>query len=110
MANSRQPLGSFFGNGSLPEPVRDGEGAPILGLAAGLIARALLPGRDPLGLIATLLIGMAGAVVGGILSEALGFGGLGSFYESRTWIITLAGSAVLLILVRMARGGRRPVT
>ena len=31
MANSRQPLGSFFGNGSLPEPVRDGEGAPILG-------------------------------------------------------------------------------
>jgi uncharacterized membrane protein YeaQ/YmgE (transglycosylase-associated protein family) len=80
----------------------------ILGLVAGLIARALLPGRDSEGLIATLLIGIAGAVVGGLIAEALGFGGLGSFFELRTWIIAVAGSALLLVLVRVAKGGRSP--
>ena len=80
----------------------------ILGLLAGLIARALLPGKDSEGLIATLLIGMAGAVIGGLIAEALGWEGLGSFFDLRTWILAIAGSALLLIVIRWARGGRRP--
>jgi uncharacterized membrane protein YeaQ/YmgE (transglycosylase-associated protein family) len=79
----------------------------ILGLLAGLIARTVLPGRDGEGLIATVLIGIAGAILGGIVAEALGYQGLGSFYELRTWIIAVAGSAGLLLVIRMARGGGR---
>jgi uncharacterized membrane protein YeaQ/YmgE (transglycosylase-associated protein family) len=80
----------------------------ILGLLAGLIARALLPGKDSEGLFATLLIGVAGAIVGGLIAEALGFGGLGTFFEIRTWLIAIAGSALLFVVVRVAKGGRRP--
>jgi uncharacterized membrane protein YeaQ/YmgE (transglycosylase-associated protein family) len=80
----------------------------ILGLLAGLIARALLPGKDPDGLIATLVIGVVGAIIGGLIAEALGWEGLGSFFDLRTWILAVAGSALVLVLVRVARGGRRP--
>lgn len=79
----------------------------ILGFVAALIARALLPGRDSEGLFATTLIGMAGAVVGGLIAQWLGFEGLGRFFESRTWVIAIAGSALLLTLVRLAQGGGR---
>ena len=80
----------------------------ILGLLAGLIARALLPGKDPDGLFATMIIGVIGAVIGGLIAEAVGWEGLGSFFDLRTWILAVAGSALVLIVVRMARGGRRP--
>jgi uncharacterized membrane protein YeaQ/YmgE (transglycosylase-associated protein family) len=79
----------------------------VLGLLAGLIARAILPGDDAIGVIATLLIGVLGALVGGFLSEVLGFGGLGSFFELRTWIIAVAGALLLLALARAVAGGRR---
>ena len=46
----------------------------ILGLLAGLIAKALLPGDDPGGLIITTLIGIVGAFIGGLIVKALGFG------------------------------------
>jgi uncharacterized membrane protein YeaQ/YmgE (transglycosylase-associated protein family) len=72
----------------------------ILGLLAGLIARAVLPGDDSLGVIVTGIIGIAGALVGGFLSELLGFEGLGTFFELRTWIIAVAGAMLLLLLVR----------
>jgi uncharacterized membrane protein YeaQ/YmgE (transglycosylase-associated protein family) len=78
----------------------------VLGFLGGLIARAILPGSDSIGVIATVLIGIAGAVVGGFIAELLGFGGLGSFFELRTWIIAVAGSLLLLVVVRAALGGR----
>ena len=56
----------------------------ILGLLAGLIARAILPGHDSVGIIVTLLIGVVGAIAGGLIAEAVGFDGLGSFFELRT--------------------------
>jgi uncharacterized membrane protein YeaQ/YmgE (transglycosylase-associated protein family) len=79
----------------------------VLGLLAGLLARAILPGDDSHGVIVTLVIGVAGALIGGFVAEALGFGGLGSFFELRTWIIAVAGAVVLLGLLRFADGGRR---
>jgi len=47
-----------------------------------------------------------GAVIGGFISELLGFEGLGSFFELRTWLIAIAGAAVLLLLVRAVSHGR----
>jgi uncharacterized membrane protein YeaQ/YmgE (transglycosylase-associated protein family) len=85
----------------------------ILGLLAGLIARAVLPGNDHVGVIATLVIGIAGALIGGFISELLGFEGLGTFFEIRTWVIAVAGSMLLLLLVRaVANSGqhRRPLS
>lgn len=50
-------------------------GALILGLVAGFLARALMPGKDPMGLLATILLGLAGSVVGFLLfTELLGIG------------------------------------
>ena len=85
----------------------------ILGLLAGLLARAVLPGDDSIGVIATVLIGIAGALIGGFLSELLGFEGLGSFFEVRTWIIAVAGAMLLLLLVRVVANSsdrRRPLS
>ena len=78
----------------------------ILGLLAGLFARAILPGHDSVGVVVTLVIGVVGAIVGGLIAEALGWDGLGSFFELRTWIIAVAGSVLLLAILRAARGGR----
>jgi uncharacterized membrane protein YeaQ/YmgE (transglycosylase-associated protein family) len=85
----------------------------VLGLLAGLVARAVLPGDDSIGIIATLLIGIAGAIAGGFVAELLGFEGLGTFFEVRTWIIAVAGAMVLLLLVRVVANNsdhRRPLS
>jgi uncharacterized membrane protein YeaQ/YmgE (transglycosylase-associated protein family) len=85
----------------------------ILGLLAGMIARAIMPGRDSIGFLATLALGIAGAIVGGFVAELLGFEGLGSFFEIRTWIIAVAGAFVLLAIGRSIAGGhghRNPLT
>ncbi len=78
----------------------------ILGLLAGLIAKALLPGDDPGGLIITTLIGIAGAFIGGLIVKALGFGDpIDEFFDFSTWLGAIAG-AILLLLVYRALVGR----
>jgi uncharacterized membrane protein YeaQ/YmgE (transglycosylase-associated protein family) len=84
----------------------------ILGLLAGLIAKALLPGDDPGGLIITALIGIAGAFIGGLITKALGFGDpIDEFFDLSTWLGAIIGSIVLLLLYRAVVGrqnrGRR---
>jgi uncharacterized membrane protein YeaQ/YmgE (transglycosylase-associated protein family) len=79
----------------------------VLGLVAGLIARALRPGDDSIGIIATLALGIVGALIGGFVAELLGWEGLGTFFELRTWVIAVAGGFVLLALVSFAGGGHR---
>jgi uncharacterized membrane protein YeaQ/YmgE (transglycosylase-associated protein family) len=78
----------------------------VLGLLAGLIARALMPGDDSIGLIATVAVGALGALLGGFVAKLAGFAGLGTFFELRTWIIAVAGALVLLAVVRAVAGGR----
>jgi uncharacterized membrane protein YeaQ/YmgE (transglycosylase-associated protein family) len=78
----------------------------ILGLIAGAIAKAILPGDDPGGIIVTMLIGVAGALIGGVIASALNIGDLGDFFDIGTWLIAIAGSLLLLVVYRMVAGRR----
>jgi uncharacterized membrane protein YeaQ/YmgE (transglycosylase-associated protein family) len=85
----------------------------ILGLLAGALAKAVLPGDDPGGFIVTALIGIAGAIIGGFLA-ALIFGAhpLDEFFDISTWLTAIIGSIVLLLIYRAVVGSRsrRPLT
>ncbi len=78
----------------------------VLGLVAGAIAKAVLPGDDPGGIIVTIGIGILGAIVGGFIASALGVGDLDEFFDIGTWLIAIAGSLLLLILYRTVVGRR----
>jgi uncharacterized membrane protein YeaQ/YmgE (transglycosylase-associated protein family) len=80
----------------------------ILGLLAGAIAKAILPGDDPGGFIVTTLIGIAGALLGGFLAAAI-FDAhpLDEFFDISTWLTAIVGAIVLLVIYRMVVG-RRP--
>lgn len=71
----------------------------IVGLLAGAIAKAIHPGKDPGGIIVTILIGIAGAVVGGWISSMLGFGTVDGF-DIGSLFIAILGSVLLLFLYR----------
>jgi uncharacterized membrane protein YeaQ/YmgE (transglycosylase-associated protein family) len=74
----------------------------VLGLIAGAIAKAIMPGRDPGGFIVTALIGIVGAVVGGFLGNLIfGIGGV-SGIDIRSILISVVGALVLLWVYRMA--------
>jgi uncharacterized membrane protein YeaQ/YmgE (transglycosylase-associated protein family) len=78
----------------------------VLGLLAGAIAKLILPGDDPGGIIVTTLIGIAGAIVGGLIASALGIGDIDEFFDIGTWLIAIAGSLLLLLLYRLVAGER----
>jgi uncharacterized membrane protein YeaQ/YmgE (transglycosylase-associated protein family) len=82
----------------------------ILGLIAGAIAKALLPGDDPGGFIITMIIGVAGALIGGFLAGVLfNADPLDEFFDISTWITAIVGAIVLLLIYRMVAGRRRGV-
>ena len=79
----------------------------ILGLLAGVIAKALLPGDDPGGFIITTLIGIAGAFIGGLIVKALGFGDpIDEFFDFSTWLRSHRGSDPVAARLPRARGSR----
>jgi len=80
----------------------------ILGLLAGWIAKAVMPGDDPGGLIVTMLIGVAGAILGGFLAGAL-FGAepMDEFFDISTWLTAIVGALILLFLYRLVTGRNR---
>lgn len=69
----------------------------VFGLVVGVIAKLLMPGRDPGGFIVTILLGIAGALLGGFLGRAMGFYGPN---EQAGWLISILGAIVLLALYR----------
>ncbi|MFI5758337.1 GlsB/YeaQ/YmgE family stress response membrane protein [Streptomyces sp. NPDC051569] len=80
----------------------------ILGLLAGAVAKILLPGRDPGGLIGTTLIGVAGAFIGGWISARwLDHPIDKGFYDGPTWVAAIGGALVLLIAYRILFGHSR---
>jgi len=72
----------------------------ILGLCAGTIARAVIPGRTEPGCIGTTAIGILGALLGGFLASALHVGHIHDFFNLGTWLIAIAGSVILLLIIR----------
>ncbi|WSQ12742.1 GlsB/YeaQ/YmgE family stress response membrane protein [Streptomyces sp. NBC_01231] len=80
----------------------------VLGLLAGVIAKAILPGRDPGGLIGTTFIGIAGAFLGGWLSaQFLDRPVQREFFDATTWGSAIVGALVLLIGYRLLFGNSR---
>jgi len=74
----------------------------VLGLVAGLLAKIVMPGRDPGGIIVTILLGIAGALVGGFIGTRLGFGNISGF-DLRSVAIAGGGAVLLLFLNRFLK-------
>jgi uncharacterized membrane protein YeaQ/YmgE (transglycosylase-associated protein family) len=70
----------------------------LLGLIAGALAKALLPGRQGGGWFATLILGVIGALVGGWLGSVLFDARLEEFFSLQTWLLAIGGSVVVLLI------------
>ncbi len=77
----------------------------IVGLIAGLLAKWIMPGRDPAGIIVTILIGIGGGLVGGFIGSRIGFGSVSGFNIGSILLAT-GGAILLLIVYRMIKGKR----
>lgn len=78
-------------------------GTVIVGLVVGLIARALKPGDDSMGLIMTIILGIAGSLIAGYIGRALGWYQPG---QAAGWIASVIGAIVLLVIYGMVRRRR----
>ncbi|MEU9107739.1 GlsB/YeaQ/YmgE family stress response membrane protein [Streptomyces xanthophaeus] len=80
----------------------------LIGLLAGFIAKALMPGKDPGGIIITMLIGIAGGLLGGWLGKVIfGVDSIDGFFDLSTWIAAIIGSVILLVVYRLITGNKR---
>ncbi len=70
----------------------------VFGLIVGALAKLVMPGRDPGGIIVTMLLGIAGALLGGFLGRAMGMYGPG---EAAGFLMSFLGAVILLIFYRM---------
>ena len=70
----------------------------VFGLIVGALAKLVMPGRDPGGIIVTMLIGIAGSMLGGFIGRAMGFYGQG---EAAGFLMSFVGAVILLVLYRM---------
>jgi uncharacterized membrane protein YeaQ/YmgE (transglycosylase-associated protein family) len=78
----------------------------LFGLIVGALAKLVMPGRDPGGIIVTMLLGIAGAVIGGFIGRAMGLYGPG---QSAGWIVSFLGAVLLLFIYRLFVGRRTTV-
>jgi uncharacterized membrane protein YeaQ/YmgE (transglycosylase-associated protein family) len=70
----------------------------VFGLIVGVVAKLIMPGRDPGGMIVTMLLGIVGALIGGFLGRALGLYGPG---DPAGFIMSVLGAIILLAIYRM---------
>ncbi len=77
----------------------------IIGLVVGAIAKLLTPGKDPGGCIITMILGVVGAMLAGVLGRALGWYAEG---EPAGFIASVIGAIIVLLIYRMFTGRRRP--
>ena len=75
----------------------------VVGLIAGVLAKLIMPGKDPGGFIVTILIGIAGGLVGGFIGSSLGIGGNSNVVNV---LIATAGAILLLVIYRLFRRRR----
>jgi uncharacterized membrane protein YeaQ/YmgE (transglycosylase-associated protein family) len=78
----------------------------VFGFIVGLIARALVPGRQGMGLVMTTLLGVAGSLIGGVVASAI-WGGSATRFEPSGFIGSLIGAVVVLVIAGMVMGPRR---
>lgn len=78
----------------------------VVGLIVGAIAKLIMPGKDPGGILVTMLLGIAGALVATYLGQALGWYTEG---EPAGWIMSILGAILLLVIYRMTVGKSRRV-
>ncbi len=79
----------------------------VLGLLVGVIAKRLVPGNESVGVIVTMLLGIAGALLGGFLATALGIGDpIDEFFDLSTWVAAIVGAMVILFAWNALRGRR----
>jgi len=76
----------------------------VFGLVVGAIAKLLMPGKDPGGIIVTMVLGVVGALLGGFIGRALG---MYNANEGAGFIMALVGAVLVLLIYRMTVGGRR---
>ncbi|MEO0292782.1 MAG: GlsB/YeaQ/YmgE family stress response membrane protein [candidate division WOR-3 bacterium] len=74
----------------------------IMGLVVGALAKLIMPGKDPGGIIITILLGIAGAFVGGFIGSLLGIGKVTGF-NLRSFLLALGGALLLLIIYRAVK-------
>ncbi|WP_223642460.1 GlsB/YeaQ/YmgE family stress response membrane protein [Corallococcus sp. EGB] len=79
----------------------------IIGLIAGLIARAILPGKQSMGLLATTLLGMVGSLVGGLIGSL--FERNGRLFELRASGIIMSVVGAIIVLLLVGAAGRRRI-
>jgi uncharacterized membrane protein YeaQ/YmgE (transglycosylase-associated protein family) len=82
----------------------------ILGLLAGLIAKAIIPGAESIGIVLTTVLGIVGALLGGFLATALGFGDpIDEFFDLSTWLAAIIGALIILFTWNAISDRRRAV-
>lgn len=74
----------------------------LFGLIAGAIAKFIMPGKDPGGIIVTIILGILGAVVGGFIGTQLGFGDITGF-DLRSMALAVGGAVLLLVVYRVVK-------
>ena len=80
----------------------------VLGLVAGAIAKAILPGSQGGGWVITLILGVVGALLGGFLGSAIFGVGLEGFFDITTWLLAIGGAIIVLLIYGLVtRGSRR---
>jgi uncharacterized membrane protein YeaQ/YmgE (transglycosylase-associated protein family) len=79
----------------------------VFGLIAGFIARALVPGKDDIGVLRTILLGVTGSVVGGLVFGLLTVGIRG--FEPTGWIGSIIGAIIVLVVYNKVTGRKRRV-
>jgi uncharacterized membrane protein YeaQ/YmgE (transglycosylase-associated protein family) len=75
----------------------------LFGLIVGVLAKLIMPGRDPGGFLVTIAIGIVGALIGGVIGRALGFYGP---QQNAGWLMSIVGAIVLLWIYRVVVGQR----
>ena len=78
----------------------------LLGLVVGALAKFVMPGDDPGGIIVTILIGIAGAFLGGFIGTTLGIGTVTGF-NMLSILLAIGGSIILLVIYRLLKGTRQ---
>lgn len=79
----------------------------LLGLIAGAIAKAILPGKDGGGWVITLVLGVVGALLGGFLGGLIFNVGINDFFSLSTWALAIGGSIIVLVIYGFVTGRRR---